>query len=150
MPFEPTLEDFETRVRASFARQRFLVSLGARLARVAPGEAEIELPFRGDLGQQHGFLHAGVIATIADTACGCAALTLMEADVAVLSVEFKLNLMAPAIGERFRARARVLKAGRTLFVCSADVTAVREGNETPVATMLGTMMGVRDRPGLSD
>jgi uncharacterized protein (TIGR00369 family) len=117
---------------------------------VAPGEVEIRLPFREDLTQQHGFLHAGALTTIADSACGYAALTLMPAGTAVLTAEFKVNLLAPGEGEAVVARGRVLKAGRTLTVCSADVFAVRGGEEKLVVTMLATIMTVRDRPGLVD
>jgi uncharacterized protein (TIGR00369 family) len=141
---------FESRVRESFAKQRFMTALGATLARVAPGEVEISLPFREELTQQHGFLHAGVMTTIADSACGYAALTLMPPGTAVLTVEFKVNLLAPGEGETVVARGRVLKAGRTLTVCSADVFAVRGGEEKLVVTMLATIMTVRDRPGLVD
>jgi uncharacterized protein (TIGR00369 family) len=142
--------NFEERVRASFAAQSFLQTLGARLERVAPGEVTVLLPDREDLGQQHGFLHAGVIATIADSACGYAALTLMEPGAAVLSVEFKLNLLAPAKGDSFSAVSRVVRAGRTLTVCSAEVRARRNDTEKVVAVLQGTMMSVRDREGMRD
>jgi uncharacterized protein (TIGR00369 family) len=140
---------FESRVRASFARQRFMHTLGARLARVAPGEVDVELPVREELVQQHGFVHAGALATVADSACGYAALTLMPAGAAVLSVEFKINLLAPAAGDRVCARGRVIRAGRTVTVCWGEVTAYDGASERLVATMVGTMMTVRDR-GLSD
>ncbi len=149
-PLPPPLPSFESRVRASFGRQRFMAALGATLERVGPGEVQIRLPFREDLTQQHGFLHAGVLTTIADSACGYAALTLMPAAAAVLTVEFKVNLLAPGEGDGVVARARVLKAGRTLTVCSGDVFAIRGGEEKLVATMLATVMTVRDRPGLAD
>ena len=97
--FEPANPDFEARVRASFARQRVMATIGARLRAVSPGRVEIELPFRDDLTQQHGFLHAGIVATLADSACGYAAFSLMSPDASVLSVEFKLNLLAPARGD---------------------------------------------------
>ncbi|HEU0053368.1 MAG TPA: PaaI family thioesterase [Longimicrobium sp.] len=145
----PTPEaGWEERVRESFARQALMHTIGATLDRLAPGEVDLRLPYRADLGQQHGFLHAGVVASIADSACGYAAHTLMPAHAAVLSVEFKINLMAPAAGEAFVARGRVVKAGRTLTVCSGDVFALRGGEERLVATMQATMMTVRDRPGL--
>ena len=139
---------FEERVRASFARQPAMHTLGAEIVHVAPGEVDVRVPYRADLTQQHGFLHAGIVGTIADTACGYAAYTQMPPDAAVLSVEFKLNLMAPAAGHAFVARGRVKKAGRTLVVCTADVYALRGGEERLVATMVGTMMTVTDR-GLS-
>jgi uncharacterized protein (TIGR00369 family) len=136
---------FEARVRASFARQAFMASLGAELVTVEPGRIAIELPFRADLTQQHGFLHAGVVASVADSACGYAALSLLPPGAAILSVEFKLNLMKPAAGRRFRAVGTVVRAGRTLTVCSAEVLALGDGVETVVALMQGTMMAVRDR-----
>jgi uncharacterized protein (TIGR00369 family) len=146
---EPSDPAFEARVRASFARQQLLATLGASLERVAPGEVDIRLPFRAALAQQHGFLHAGAITAIVDTACGYAALTLMPPGAAVLSVEFKVNLLAPGKGESFVARGRVLKAGRTLTVCTGEVHAAAEGEERLVASMTATMMTVRDR-GLAD
>jgi uncharacterized protein (TIGR00369 family) len=137
-------------VRASFAKQTFMATLGARLAHVAPGEVDIEIRFDDRLTQQHGFVHAGVTTSIADSACGYAALTLMPEDAAVLSVEYKVNLLAPAVGERLVARGRVKKAGRTLTVCTADVVAEKAGEETVVTTMLATMMTVRGRDTLKD
>jgi uncharacterized protein (TIGR00369 family) len=127
-----------------------MTTLGATLERVAPGEADIRLPFRADLTQQHGFLHAGAMTTVVDSACGYAALTLMPADAAVLTVEFKVNLMAPGDGESIVARGRVLKAGRTLTTCAGDVFAIAGGEEKLVLTMLATMMTVQGRPGLAD
>lgn len=119
-----------------------MASIGASLGVVAAGAVDVELPFRDDLTQQDGFLHAGIIATIADSACGYAAYTLMPANARVLSIEFKVNLLAPAVGSRMIARARVLRAGRTITVCRADVAAVLDKSEKLVATMLGTMMNV--------
>jgi uncharacterized protein (TIGR00369 family) len=135
---------FERRVRESFARQAVMATIGARLERVAAGEVDVALPFRADLTQQDGFLHAGVVTTIVDSACGYAAFTLMPAGARVLSVEFKLNLLSPACGARFIARARVLRAGRTLTVCRGDVVAVEGGDERLVATMLATLIAVRE------
>jgi uncharacterized protein (TIGR00369 family) len=147
--FEPADPAFASRVRGSFGKQRLLATLGASLERVAPGEVDIRLPFRDDLTQQHGFLHAGAMTSVVDTACGYAALTLMPADVAVLTVEFKVNLLAPGKGEAVVARARVVKPGRTLTVVRGDVLALERGEERLVATMLATMMTVRDR-GIAD
>ena len=144
--FETQDPDFERRVRDSFVRQRVMETLGARLTHVGPGVADIELPFRLDLTQQHGFVHAGILATIADSACGYAAYTLMPPDAAVLSVEFKVNLLSPAKGELVMARARVRKSGRTISVCEGDVYARTAGEDKLVATMVGTMMTVRDHP----
>ena len=143
--FHPVDADFEARIRGSFARQAFMSTLGARLTRVAPGEVEIELPFREQLTQQHGFLHAGAVATIVDSACGYSALTLLPPGVAVLTTEYKVNLLAPAAGEVVLARARVIKAGRTLTVARGDAFAVHDGQEKLVATMLATVMTVRER-----
>ena len=134
--------NFAPRVRESFGLQRVMSTIGAELTRVEPGEVDIELPFRDDLTQQDGFLHAGIVAVIADSACGYAAYSLMPAEAAVLSIEFKLNLLAPAVGSRLIARSRVLRAGRTITVCRADVSSVNAGAEKLVATMLGTLMSV--------
>ena len=145
MPGPAQNPDFGRHVRESFDKQQAMRTLGARLTRVEPGEVEIELPYRDDLTQQHGFLHAGVVTAVLDSACGYAAFSLMPPGAGVLSVEFKVNLLAPANGDLLIARARVLRAGRTISVCQADATMRSGGDETPVATMLGTMMTVKDR-----
>jgi uncharacterized protein (TIGR00369 family) len=137
------------RVRASFAKQRVMATIGATLDAVEPGAVTISMASNAALTQQHGYLHAGIIATIADSACGYAALSLMPDDAAVLSIEFKANMLAPADGERFVARGRVIKPGRTIMVCDATVHAVRTDGEKLVATMTGTMMVVTGR-GISD
>jgi len=132
---------FATQVRNSFERQTAMSSIGAELLIVEPGKVEIALPYRSDLTQQHGYMHAGIITTIADTACGYAAYTLMPAGSEVLSVEFKVNLLRPAKGERFVAVANVLKPGRTLTVVRADVFGISESDERElIATMLATMI----------
>ena len=143
--FQAQDPNFENRVRESFARQQLMQTLGATLTLVEPGVIEIELAYRADLTQQHGFLHAGVIASVLDSACGYAAFSLMPADAEVLSVEFKINLLAPARGERLLARAEVKRAGRTVTVCSADAFMLEGVQRKAVATMLGTMMSVRGR-----
>ena len=148
--FEPRDPNFEPRVRASFARQRAMQTIGARIVRVEPGEVELSLPFRDDLTQQHGFLHAGIVTTLVDSACGYAALSVMDAESAVLSVEYKVNLLAPAVGERMRAIGRVVKSGRTLVVCTGEVVAVAGDTESVVTIMQATMMAVRGRPDLVD
>jgi uncharacterized protein (TIGR00369 family) len=140
--FIPQDPEYETRVRRSFARQRAMQTFRAELARIAPGEVEIEMPFGEELTQQHGYLHAGIIAAIVDSACGYAALTLTPPGTEVLSIEFKLNLLSPAVGERFVARARVKRAGRNITVCVGDLFAQSEAEEKLVATMLATMMQV--------
>jgi uncharacterized protein (TIGR00369 family) len=142
--------DFEARVRKSFELQRFMVTLGASLERVAPGEVTIAFMHRDGLTQQHGFLHAGVMTPIADSACGYAALSLMEPGIGVLSVEFKVNMLAPAVGERFVATGRVVRSGRTLTVCAAEVTVERDGDRVAVLLMQATMMAVRGKPGVAD
>lgn len=141
-------DGFEPRVRASFARQRVMETIGAVLTRVEAGAVEVALPYRADLTQQHGFVHAGVVATILDSACGYAAFSLMPADVAVLTVEYKINLLRPAKGDRLVARARVVRAGKTLTVCTGDVVAQAGGQENVVATMLATVMAVPQRDDL--
>lgn len=141
--FEPLHPNFEAAVRASFASLTLMNTIGARLRSVTPGEVEVELPFREDLTQHLGFVAAGILTTIVDVAGGYAAMTLMPAGATVLTVEYKVNFVAPAEGERLVARARVAKAGRTLSVCTGDVFAERAGREKLVATMLATMMTVR-------
>jgi len=141
--------NFETRVRASFARQTLMKTIGASVTKIAPGEVEIELPFREDLSQQHGYIHGGIITALADTACGYAALSLMPPDASVLTVEFKVNLISVARGERFIARGRVVKPGRVLTVCVGEVVALSDRQEKSVALMQTTMMAVHDRGDLS-
>ena len=136
----PVDSEFESRVRESFARQRVMQLFGARMERVAPGAVDIVLPYREDLTQQDGYVHAGVVTTVADSACGYAAYTLMPAGSGVLSVEFKVNLLRPAAGAEFVAEARVVKAGRTLTVTRCDVYARAGGEAKLVATMMGTMI----------
>lgn len=125
-------------------------TLGARLVQVTPGEVVLHLPWRAELGQQHGVLHAGVIASIADSACGYAALSLMPAGAAVMSVEFKVNLVAPGRGTHFTAVGRVRKAGRTLTVCEGAVRAHEGDTEREIAVMTATMIRLEGRPELAD
>jgi len=140
MSHTPLDPEYAARVRESFARQGMMRSLGARLAEIKPGAIEIRVAYRDDLTQQHGYFHGGVSATIADTACGYAAYTLTAADATVLTAEFKINMLAPALGEELIARARVVRSGRTLTVCIADVFARKGDAETHCATMLATIM----------
>ncbi|WP_262296451.1 PaaI family thioesterase [Microvirga sesbaniae] len=140
----------EARVRASFTAQGLMRTLGASLVRVSPGLVEIALPASPALSQQHGFVHAGAIAGIADSAAGYAALTLMQPGAGVLTAEFKINLLAPGIGERIVARGRVVKAGRTLTLAQSDVFAVHEGREKQIALLTATLMAVEGREGVSD
>ena len=146
--FKPQDPNFEARVRESFARQKVMKTIGASLTKVSPGEVEIELSFRDDLTQQHGYLHAGIVTTIVDSACGYAALSLMAAGSAVLTIEYKVNFVSPAMGRRMIARGHVTKPGRTVTVCAGDVFALDDGKEKLVATMLGTMMVLRERADL--
>ncbi len=133
----------EERIRESIGRQTLLSTLGVAIAELASGRVVLDLPYRADLCQQNGYLHAGAITTLADSACGYAAATLMPPDRDVLTVEFKVNLLSPARGERFRATGEVVRAGRTLTVCSAEVVAWANGSEPkPVALMQATMMAV--------
>jgi len=145
--WQPSDARFAEKVRESFARQGLMRHLGAVLEAVRPGECEIGVAWREELGQQHSFFHAGVTGAIADSACGYAALSLLPAGKAVLTVEYKLNLLAPATGERLMARGRVVRAGRTLTVCSAEVFAVGNGVETLCATSLSTIMALEEKEG---
>jgi uncharacterized protein (TIGR00369 family) len=144
--FEPKDPGYADRVRASFVRQRVMSLLGARVKRLAAGECEIELPFKPELTQQHGYFHGGIIGTIADSAGGYAGLSLMPADSSVLTVEYKMNLLAPGDGEMLIARGRVLKAGRTLVVTRVEAVAVKGGRETLCATLLQTLMTMHGKP----
>ena len=130
----------ERRCRESFARQAFVLHLGGAVESLAPGRASLRLPFRAELAQQHGFFHAGALTTLADTAAGYAAGTLMPRGSGVLTVEFKVNLLAPAVGERFVATGRVLRAGRTLTVCVGEVHAVQGASRKQICLMQATMI----------
>jgi uncharacterized protein (TIGR00369 family) len=149
MQFQALDPNYEPRVRASFARQAAMTLIGAVMTRVEPGHCTIELPVRDDLTQQHGFVHGGVVGMIADSAGGYAAFTLMPADASVLTVEYKINMLAPARGERLVARGEVLKPGRTLSIVRADVYALDGGRETLIAAMQQSLMvmhGMDDEP----
>lgn len=138
--------NFEERVRESFSRQGLMKHLGAELVELKPGHVTIRAPFRPELTQQHGYFHAGVSGAIADSACGYAAYTLMPSEGSVLTVEYKLNLLAPADGEELTARARVIRSGKTLTICTADVHAKKNGKEVHCATMLATVMCLAEKP----
>src|SRR5215216_2179528 len=140
MAHQPRNPSFAEEIKQSFAKQTIMSLIGASLTRVEPGLVEITLPYRPDLAQQHGYLHAGIVTTIADSACGYAAYSLMPAGSEVLSVEFKVNLLRPAKGESFLAEARVLKAGKTLTVTRGEVYGRAAGETKLVATMLATMI----------
>ena len=144
--FTPASPDYAQRVRDSFARQSIMALIGAELTAVEPGLVVIELPYRENLCQQHGFFHAGVTSTIADSAGGYAAFSLFPAGASVLTTEFKINLLAPADGERLRAVGRVVKPGRTLTICDVEVFAVKGGQEKICAKLLQTLMTMHGKP----
>ncbi len=149
MAFQPADARFEQRTRASFARQGAMGYLGAVLEEVGPGRVTIGLPFRAELSQQHGFFHAGIVSTIADSAGGYAGFTLFPADAGVLTVEFKINLLAAAEGERARAVGEVIRVGRTLTVCRIDAFVEKDGRAVHCATGLQTLMCLVGRAGVS-
>ena len=148
----PADPDFERRCRASFDRQPAMTTLGIRLVEVAPGRVVAEMDHRADLTQQHGFLHAGIVSTALDTACGYAAFTLMPADAGVLTIEFKVNLLAPARGPELWFEGSVTKPGRTISV--VDARAFQQGpggaGRKLVATMTATIMTVVGRADVRD
>jgi uncharacterized protein (TIGR00369 family) len=137
--------NFDARVRASFAKQRLMRTIGAVVDDVAPGRVVLRLPFRDDLTQQNGYLHAGTIAALADSACGYAALSLMPADADVLSIEFKVNMLSPALGDAIVATGEVIRAGRTIMVCRADIHALSGDSRKLIAAMQGSMMVARGK-----
>ena len=132
--------DFERTVRESFERQAHMATLNARITRLEPGAVDLTAPYDPRFSQQNGFWHAGAVASLADSANGYAAFSLAPAGTDVLAVEFKINLLAPAEGEAFRAEGRVLRPGRTLTVCRADVFGISGGDSRLVATMLSTII----------
>lgn len=140
--FTPTDPNFEARIRSSFDRQGAMKTIGAALTKIAPGEAVIEFAYDPSLTQQHGYVHAGVLTTVVDSACGYAAYTLMPPASEVLTVEYKVNFLSPAKGERFAAIGKVVRSGKTITVCSGEVAARENGREKVVATMLATMIAV--------
>ena len=139
------MDAFEERVRDSFRRQAFMRTLRAEIACRKKGEVEIRFPFHSSLTQQNGFVHAGAITSILDSACGYAALSVAPEGHDVLSVEFKVNLLSPAVGGEFCARSQVKRAGKTLMVCAADAFARKDGQEKIVATMLATIIVLKHR-----
>ena len=143
-------EAMEVRIRASFERQGLMATLGARLDRVAAGAVDISLVPSPAVGQQHGFVHAGAVAAIADSAAGYAAATTMRPGTGVLTTEFKINLLAPAAGDRLVARGRVVKAGRTLTLAMTEVHAERDGREKLVALLTATLMCIEARDDVRD
>jgi len=151
MPFQPQDVNFEQRVRSSFAQQRLMQTLGIEIVQLEPGKIELAMPYDPAFTQQHGFVHAGIVTTALDSACGYAAFSLMPAEAEVLTVEFKTNFLAPAKGERFLFRASVIKPGKTLTVCEAQALASNGGTaQRLVATMIGTLMALFDRRDLRE
>ena len=143
--FEPKNPDYRAVATATFAAQPAMRTLGISIARLEPGEVDLTMAYSADLTQQNGFVHAGIITAGLDNACGIAAFTLMPAGADILTVEFKTNLLAPAMGKRFLFRATVVKPGRTLTFCEARTYAEQDGSETLVASMTGTLMAVMHR-----
>jgi uncharacterized protein (TIGR00369 family) len=139
---------FDTRVRQSFSRQEVMRTLAIEIAMLEPGEITLTMPYAAAYTQQHGFIHAGILATALDSACGYAAFSLMPDDAAILTVEFKLNLLAPARGDEFVFRGNVVKPGRTLTVCEARAFAMGAGKEKLIASMSATLMALFDRDGV--
>ncbi|HKD14897.1 MAG TPA: PaaI family thioesterase [Candidatus Angelobacter sp.] len=139
------MEPFERKVREGFGRQAFMTTLGAEIDCIAPGKVEIRMPFNQSHTQQDGFVHAGVISSIMDSACGYAAYSVAPEGCNVLTVEFKVSLLAPAMGKKFVARAQVKRSGKTLTVCAADAFAIDGVREKLIATMLGTIMTLTNR-----
>jgi uncharacterized protein (TIGR00369 family) len=148
----PIVKDpaFEARIHASFDKQGLMTTLGASILRIAPGAVDIMLAASPTVSQQHGFVHAGAVAAVADTAAGYAALTLMPAGAGVLTTEFKINIVAPAAGERVVARGRVVKAGRTLTLAQTEVFSDTAGQEKLIALLTATLMTIEGRPGVAD
>lgn len=140
--FTPSDPDFESRVRSSFSLQQLMTTIHARMVAVEPGEVQIEMPYSPSLTQQHGYMHAGIITSIVDSACGYAAYTLMTSESGVLTVEYKINFLSPARGEKFLGIGRVIKPGRTLTICSGEAIAFDNGEEKLIATMQATMMAI--------
>ena len=140
--FTPLDPNFQTRIRERFARGGLMQTLGASMEKTMPGEVHLAMPFNPLWTQQHGYLHAGIITSLVDTACGYATYTLIEPESGVLTVEFKVNFLRPGRGEKFIAVGRVLKFGRTLTVCQGEVTAYENGQENLIAAMQATMMVV--------
>jgi len=147
---DPHSADYQERIRSSFARQGLMRTLGATLGSIAPGLVEIAIRPAPAISQQHGFVHAGAVSAIADSAAGYAALSLMPSGTGVLTTEFKINLLAPAAGDRIVARGRVVKAGRTLTVAQSEVYAESGGQEKLVALLTATLMSVEADQEISD
>ena len=141
---------YKEKVIESFNRQGMMKTINASILAIRPGEIELEFPYQSNLTQQHGFIHAGIVSTVLDTACGYAAFSLMPENAAVLTIEFKVNLLSPAKGERFRAVGKVKKPGRNITVTEGELFSHEEGEQKLVATMVCTIMSVYDREGIEN
>jgi uncharacterized protein (TIGR00369 family) len=142
--FEPKHPDYQARVKKSFSDQAVMKTIGASIEAIGAGEIEIEFPYQTSLTQQNGFIHAGIVSTVLDSACGYAAFSLMSEDASVLTIEFKINLLSPAKGDRFRGYGKVKKAGRTISVAEAELYAFSDQGKKLVATMVGTLMAINN------
>jgi uncharacterized protein (TIGR00369 family) len=148
--FEPKDAGYKEKVIESFKRQEVMKTLNASVQTVRPGEVELKLPYQQNLTQQHGFIHAGIVSTVLDSACGYAAFSLMPEKAAVLTIEFKINLLAPAKGDWFRAVGKVKKSGKNITVTEGELFSYADGQEKLVATMVGTIMSVYDHDGIEN
>ena len=148
--FKPGDAGYKEKVIESFNRQEVMKTVNASILNIRPGEIELEFPFQASLTQQHGFIHAGIVSTVLDSACGYAAFSLMPENAAVLTIEFKLNLLSPAKGERFRAIGRVKKPGKNITVTEGELFSYSEGEQKLIAVMVGTIMSVYDREGIEN
>jgi uncharacterized protein (TIGR00369 family) len=148
--FEPKDAGYKEKVIESFERQEVMKTLNASVQTVRPGEVELKLPYQQNLTQQHGFIHAGIVSTVLDSACGYAAFSLMPEKAAVLTIEFKINLLSPAKGDWFRAVGKVKKSGKNITVTEGELFSHADGQEKLVATMVGTIMSVYDRDGIEN
>ena len=148
--FKPSDESFDAKVRESFNRQEIMKTVNASILAVRPGEVELEFPYQANLTQQHGFIHAGIVSTVLDSACGYAAFSLMPKDADVLTIEFKINLLSPAKGSRFKTVGTVKKPGKNITVTQGELFSYEDGKQTLVATMVGTIMSVFNRKGVNN
>jgi uncharacterized protein (TIGR00369 family) len=140
--FQPRHPDYPEKVKKSFSDQAVMKTIGASIEAIGAGEVEIEFPYQSSLTQQNGFIHAGIVSTVLDSACGYAALSLMPEDASVLTIEFKINLLSPAKGDRFRGYGKVKKSGRNISVAEGELYAFSDQGKKLVATMVGTLMAV--------
>jgi len=146
--FVPRDANYRDKVQKSFDRQRAMDSLGITIENIEPGRIELRMPYLEEYTQQHGFLHAGILSTAMDSACGYAAFSLMPEEAAVLTIEYKINLLAPAKGDFFLLIGKVLKAGETTTVCQAEAYSNKEGEKKLIAHMTGTLITILERKGI--